>query len=170
MNWLDIVITVVAGILGFVGLRNGIIRTAFGIAGLIGGIVLAGRYYGGLAGLLSPSGAIWATIAAYAIILMATIVVAGVVGWFVAKLVHIAMLGWLDRLVGFILGVFIGCMLSAAMLAIVGKSHPGMEAAITQSAIARYLMGGFPLLLALLPQEFDFVRDFFSPRATLVNG
>jgi len=22
-------------------------------------------------------------------------------------------------------------------------------------------MGGFPLLLALLPEEFDFIRDFF---------
>ncbi|MFO7772766.1 MAG: CvpA family protein [Dehalococcoidia bacterium] len=163
MKWLDIVIIVVAGILGFVGLRNGIIRTAFGIAGLIGGIVLAGRYYSGLAALLSPGDAIWATIAAYAIILVATMVVAGVVGWFVAKLVHIAMLGWLDRLIGFILGVFIGCMLCAAILAIVGKSHPGMEGVISESAIARFLMGGFPLLLALLPDEFGFIRDFFSP-------
>ena len=163
MNWLDIVIVVVAGILGFVGLRNGNIRTAFGFAGLIGGLVLAGRYYSGLAALLSPGGAIWATIAAYAIILIATIIVAGVVGWFVARLVHIAALGWLDRLIGCILGVFIGGMLCAAILAIVGKVHPGIEAVIAQSAIARFLMGGFPLLLALLPEEFDFIRDFFSP-------
>jgi membrane protein required for colicin V production len=161
MNWLDIVIIVVAVLLGIVGLRQGIIKTVFGIAGLIGGIVLAGRYYGGLAALLSPSGATWANIAAYAIILFATLIVAAVIGSLVAKLVHLVMLGWLDRLVGCILGVFIGGLICAAVLAIVGKYYPGSEAVISQSAVARFLMERFPLLLALLPEEFDFIRDFF---------
>lgn len=163
MNWLDIVIIVVAVLLGIVGLRQGIIRAVFGIAGLIGGIVLAGRYYGGLAAVLSSSGATWANIAAYAIILIATLIVAGVVGWLVAKLVHLVLLGWLDRLVGFILGVFIGGLICAAVLAITLEYYPGTEAVISQSGLARFLMGGFPLLLALLPGEFDFIRDFFSP-------
>jgi len=162
MNWLDIVIIVVAVLMGIVGLRQGIIRTVFGIAGLIGGIVLAGRYYGGLAAVLSPSGATWANIAAYAIILIATLIVAGVVGWLVAKLVHLVLLGWLDRLVGCILGVVIGGLLCAAVLAIVGKYYPGAGAVISQSGLARFLVGGFPLLLALLPEEFDFIRDFFT--------
>jgi len=161
MNWLDIVIIVVAVLLGIAGLRQGIIRTVFGIAGLIGGIVLAGRYYGGLAALLFPSGAIWGNIAAYAIILLATLLVAGVIGWLIAKLVNFAALGWLDRLVGFILGIVIGGLLCAAVLAIVGKYYPGAEAVISQSVIARFLMEQFPLLLALLPAEFDFIRDFF---------
>jgi membrane protein required for colicin V production len=161
MNWLDIVIIVVAVLLGIVGLRQGIIRTVFGIAGLIGGIVLAGRYYGGLAALLSPSGATWANIAAYAIILFATLIVAGVIGSLVAKLVHLVMLGWLDRLVGCILGVVIGGLLCAAVLAIVLKYYPGTEPVIAQSGVAEFLMEQFPLLLALLPKEFDFIRDFF---------
>lgn len=162
MNWLDIVIIVVAVLLGLAGLRQGIIKTVFGIAGLIVGIVLAGRYYGELAALLSSSGATWANIAAYAIILIATLIVAGVIGWLVAKLVHFVMLGWLDRLVGCVLGVFIGGLLCAAVLAIVGKYYPGTESVISQSVIAKFLMERFPLLLALLPEEFDFIRDFFS--------
>ena len=161
MNWLDIVIIVVAVLLGIVGLRQGIIKTAFGIAGLIVGIVLAGRYYDGLAALLSPAGATWANIAAYAIILIATLIVAGVIGRLVAKLVHLVLLGWLDRLVGCVLGVFIGGLLCAAVLAIVAKYYPGTEAVINQSGVAKFLMEGFPLLLALLPGEFDFIRDFF---------
>jgi uncharacterized membrane protein required for colicin V production len=131
------------------------------IAGLIGGIVLAGRYYDELAAFIFPTGALWANIAAYAIILLATLLIAGVVGHFVAKLVHFAALGWLDRLVGFILGIVIGGLLCAAVLAIVGKYYPGAEAVISQSVIARFLMEQFPLLLALLPAEFDFIRDFF---------
>jgi len=145
-----------------VGLRQGIIRTVFGIAGLIGGIVLAGRYYSQLAELLFPAGDTWAHIAAYVIILLATLLVAGLVGWLIAKLVHFAMLGWLDRLVGFILGIVIGGLLCAAVLAIVAKYYPGSQTVISQSAIAKFLMEEFPLLLALLPPEFGFIRDFFT--------
>jgi uncharacterized membrane protein required for colicin V production len=124
--------------------------------------VLAGRYYDELAALLFPSGATWAHIAAYVIILLATLLVAGLVGWLIARLVHFAMLGWLDRLVGFILGVVIGGLICAAIIAIVGKYYPGAEAVISQSGLARFLMDGFPLLLALLPSEFDFISDFFA--------
>jgi membrane protein required for colicin V production len=146
MNWLDIVIIVVIVLLGIAGLRQGMIRTVFGIAGLIGGIFLAGRYYDELAARLFPSGAIWGNIAAYAIILLATLLVAGVIGWLIAKLVNFAALGWLDRVMGFILGVVIGGLLCAAILAIAVKFYPGMEATINQSVIARFLVGGFPLL------------------------
>jgi hypothetical protein len=34
-------------------------------------------------------------------------------------------------------------------------------ATISQSVIAKFLMSQFPLLLALLPKEFDFIRNFF---------
>jgi membrane protein required for colicin V production len=146
MNWLDIVIIVVVVFLGIVGLRQGLIRTVFGIAGLIGGIFLAGRYYDELAALLFPSSAIWANIAAYAIIAVATMVVAGVIGWLIAKLVNFVALGWLDKLVGGILGVVIGGLLCAAILAIIVKYYPGMEATINQSIIARFIVRGFPLL------------------------
>jgi membrane protein required for colicin V production len=146
MNWLDIVIIIVVVSLGIAGLRQGLIRTVFGIAGLIGGIFLAGRYYDELALRLFPSGAIWGNIAAYAIILIATLVVAGVIGWLLAKLINFAALGWLDKFMGFILGVVIAGLLCAAILAIAVKFYPGMEATINQSVIARFLVGGFPLL------------------------
>jgi membrane protein required for colicin V production len=162
MNWLDIVILAITIILGLMGLRRGAIKTVFGIAGLVVGIVLAGRYYHHLASVLSPSGASWSGIAAYAIILAATLVVASIIGWFVARLAHIILLGWIDRLIGFILGAGIGAMLCAAVLAIVSKYLPGMEGIISHSVMARLLMEQFPLLLALLPEEFDFISGFFG--------
>ena len=163
MNWLDIVIIIVTLLLGMLGLWRGAIKAVFGIVGLIGGIALAGRYYLPLASILSSGEAIWSRIAAYAIILVATLIVAGVIGWFVAHLVHIVMLGWVDRLIGFILGAAIGSMLCAAVLAIVSKYLPGTGEAISHSVMAKLLMEQFPLLLALLPEEFDFIAEFFSP-------
>ena len=146
MNWLDILIIVGLVLLGVVGLRQGMIRTVFGIAGLIGGIVLAGRYYDELAARLFPSDAIWGNIAAYAIILIATLLVAGVIGWLLAKLVNFAALGWLDKFMGFILCVVIAGLICAAILAIVVKYYPDMEATINGSVIASFLVRGFPLL------------------------
>ena len=162
MNWVDIVIIAVAALFGLLGLWRGAIRTAFGIVGLVVGIVLAGHYYQPFAAVLSPGGASWAGIAAYAIILIATMIVAGVIGWVVAKLVHITLLGWLDRLIGGILGVGIGLLLVAAVLAIVSKHLPGSVETISQSALAGFLMARFPLLLALLPKEFDFLSGLFT--------
>jgi len=138
MSWLDIVIIVVAILFGVLGLWQGAIKAIFAIAGVIGGIALAGHYYQQFAALLSPGGASWAKITAYAIILIATLVVAGVIGWLVAKLAHITMLGWVDKLVGFFLGAGIGAMLCAAALAIVSKYFPSVEADITQSVVARW--------------------------------
>jgi membrane protein required for colicin V production len=148
MNWLTILIIVVIVGLGIAGLRQGMIRTVFGIAGLIGGIFLAGRYYGELAERLFPAGAIWGNIAAYAIIAIGTLVVAGVIGWLLAKLVNFAALGWLDKFMGFILGVVIAGLLFAAILAIAlhfADYYPSVETTINQSIIARFLVTAFPL-------------------------
>lgn len=162
MNWVDIVIVAVAILFGLLGLWQGFIKALFGIAGLIGGIVLAGHFYQGLALKLSAEGATWAVIAAYAIILLVTLIVASVAGWFVAKMVHALPFGWVDRVIGFILGAFVGCMLCAAMLAILCKYMPSVEAAVAQSAVAATVMKGFPLLLALLPENFDFLSRLFT--------
>jgi hypothetical protein len=56
-----------------------------------------------------------------------------------------------------------GSMLCAAVLAILCKYMSGVEAAVAQSTVAATVMKGFPLLLALLPEEFDFIGGFFSP-------
>lgn len=163
MNWLDIVIIVIILLFGMMGLWKGAISAVFSIAGLVGGIALAGRYYQTLASIVSSSGAIWSGIAAYVIILVATLIVASIMGWLIARLVHITMLGWVDRVVGFIFGAGVGGMLCGAVLAITGKYLPGTEQAISHSAMAKLLMEQIPLLLALLPGEFDFIHDFFSP-------
>ena len=162
MNWVDIAIIIAGLIFAFIGLSHGLIRMAFSIAGLVGGIALAGRYHEPFAAILSPSGSNWAGIAAFVIIVFATLVVANLISQLIKKAANILLLGWVDRVCGFILGAGIGVMLCAASLTIVSKYFPNLvQDTIGQSTVAKLVMDQFPMLLGLLPENFDFIRDSF---------
>ncbi len=162
MNWLDIVIIVLLLISAVGGLFNGLIKSVFSLVGLIVGVVLAGRFYTGLAGLLRfiPDENI-ARIVAFIIIFLVIIIIAAILGVILTKLVSTMLLGWLNRLGGAVFGVLIGAVFIAAILVIWVK-YLGANSVISGSGIAHILVDGFPLVLALLPKEFDIVRQFFQ--------
>ena len=92
MNWLDIVIIValVLAVLG--GLKNGLIKGVITLAGMIGGIILAGRYYETLGSLLPESWGGGANIAGFVIILVLVLVVAAIVAFLLRNLLKAIML------------------------------------------------------------------------------
>jgi len=161
MNWLDIILIVILAISVFGGLRNGLIKGVLGLAGIIVGVVLAGMYYVTLAGSLTfipHEGA--AKLTAFAIIFIVVLVIAGVVGTILSKLASAIMLGWLNRLLGGVLGLVIGGVFCGALLATWAR-FLGTGGIVEDSALAGFLLNSFPLVLALLPGEFDSVRQFF---------
>jgi membrane protein required for colicin V production len=162
MNWLDIVLIVAIGIATFIGLRKGIIRAALTLAGLIVGIILAGRFYSPFSEHLTLiSSPVWAKVAAFAIIFIGVMVIAAILARLLERAASAIMLGWVNRLVGAILGFIIGAMFCGALLAIWVK-YVSISGAITESKIAPILLDYFPKVLALLPQEFDSIRSFFE--------
>ena len=170
MNWVDIVIIIIALIGAYVGWKHGLIRTAFSIVGLLVGVVLAGQWSDSLADKLSPAGAQWAYIVAFAIILIVVLIAANVAGAILQRFIKLIFMGWLDSLGGIVLGLCIGALLVAAILSSVGlwahyvpgEFESGLAGAIGDSALAKLLVDKFGLLLGLLPGEFDAVRDFFA--------
>lgn len=165
MNWLDIVIIVVLVFFTFIGLRTGIIRTALTFGGIIIGIVLAGQFHVSLAEALSSyiADANIAKIVAYIGIIVAVMVVANVVAYWLRRVVRWLLLGWVDHLGGAILGVTIGAGICQAVL-IVFIKYPffGIDTTISDSQLAPVFLKYFPILLELLPEEFDIVRRFFG--------
>ena len=161
MNWLDLIIVIAIAIFAFLGLRMGIIKAVLSLAGLIVGVVLAGRYYAPFSEQLTfISSDNVAKIVAFAIILIGVMVVARVVAGLLKRLVSMLMLGWVDRVGGAIFGLVLGATLCGALLAIWIK-YLGMADAIADSALAFLLLDRLPMVLALLPGEFDGVRSFF---------
>jgi len=161
MNWLDLIIVIAIAIFTFLGLRMGIIKAVLSLVGLIVGVVLAGRYYVPFSEQLTfISSDNVAKIVAFAIILIGVMVVARVVAGLLKRLVSMLMLGWVDRVGGAIFVLVLGATLCGALLAIWIK-YLGMADAIAESALAFLLLDRLPMVLALLPGEFDGVRSFF---------
>ena len=161
MNWLDIVIIVVIAITTLIGLRTGIIKAALSLAGLIVGVILAGRYYLPLSEQLAfiPQASV-AKIVAFAIILVGVMIIAGVLASLLKWAASVVMLGWVNHLGGAVFGLVLGAIFCGALLATWVK-FLGIAEAITESNLAFILVDFFPVVLALLPEEFDAVRSFF---------
>jgi membrane protein required for colicin V production len=162
VNWLDIVLLVAIALATVVGLGIGIIRAALSLAGLILGIVLAGHYYlpfsHVLDAFLQPG---VAKVVAFIIILAAVMAAAAFLAIFLRRGASAIKLGWADRLGGAVFGLAMGAIFCGGLLAIWVKFFGGAEA-ITQSTVARLLLDRLPMVLALLPDEFDAVRSFFQ--------
>jgi len=162
MNWLDAIIVIVLIFSTIGGLANGLIKSIFSLAGLIMGVFLAGRYYDGLAGHLAfISNEKAAHIAAFVIIFILVTILASILGVIFTKIFSALLLGWINRLGGAVFSLFTGGIFIAAILAIWVK-YGGENSAVSGSALASFLLSKFPLVLGLLPQEFDIVRQFFQ--------
>ena len=162
MNWLDIVIIVLIAIPTLIGLRTGIIKAALSLAGVIVGVILAGRFYAALAGRLTfiPQENV-AGIFAFAIILVAVMIIAGVLASVLKWVASAVMLGWVNRLGGAVFGFLLGAVFCAALLAIWVK-FLGLVGPVADSGLATILLDRFPAVLALLPEEFNSIRSFFQ--------
>lgn len=161
MNWLDIVIIVVLALSVLGGLTRGFIGTVLGLAGLILGVYLAGRYYVAFGNWLPIANTSIANVVAFVIILVGIIVLAGIVAFFLRRLISLVMLGWADKLLGAVCGLILGGLLCGAALAIL-THFLNIEATVSGSWLAGFLLDRFPIVLGLLPNEFDAVQQLFQ--------
>jgi membrane protein required for colicin V production len=154
MNWLDIIIIVTIVIAGVIGLWVGLIRAVLSLAGLVVGVILAGRYYLPLSEKLSfiPQAAV-AKVVAFTIILLGVMAITFVLAWLLNKVASVAMLGWVNRLGGAVFGLILGIVIWGAILAAWVRFF-GTSGAITDSILAGGFLDYLPLGLGLLPGDF----------------
>ncbi len=161
MNWLDIVILVALVVPAFIGLKQGIIKAALSLAGVIVGAILASNFHEQLGGVMTfISNPDVANIAGYIIILVVVMIIANVLAVVLKFTAKAVMLGWIDRAGGVVFGFLMGALFMGAILAAVVKFFG--EGLVTDSFLAGMLLDKVPLVLALLPSEFDAVREFFQ--------
>ena len=161
MNLVDIVIAVALIFPIFTGLKQGLIKAALSLAGLIVGVILASNFYQQLAGVLGfIANKDIANVVAFIIILVVVMIIANVAAALLKATAKAVMLGWVDHLGGAIFGFLMGAIFMGALLAaFVQFFGTGM---VTESWLAAILLDKFPLIIGLLPSEFDAIRDFFQ--------
>ena len=161
MHWIDIIIIVALIVPIFTGLMQGLIKAALSLAGIILGVYLASNFYENFAGVLTfISNEDVANIVAFIIILAVVFIIANVIAFFLRATIKALTLGWVDRVGGAAFGFVMGAILISALLATVVKFFG--EGMVTESALAGFLLDKFPMILGLLPSQFDTIRDFFQ--------
>ena len=108
MQTIDIIISVLLVIGLISGLRDGLVKQVTSLAGLIGGLLLGRAFYLPVGmWLLDTFGmsAEAANVTAFILILILVPLLFSAVGWVVSKLLKAICLGWINRLLGGLVGV-----------------------------------------------------------------
>jgi membrane protein required for colicin V production len=140
LTGLDVAIAISLCICAVFGFWKGIVRAVVGIAGLLGGILLAGAYYNRVSAALWPDGGAWCPIAAYALILVAVLIAAALIATLLSRIIHLTALGLVDRIAGLVVGVFVAAMAWAALLNALLSLAPGMQDPVANSTLAPALL------------------------------
>ncbi|NTW00450.1 MAG: CvpA family protein [Oscillochloris sp.] len=166
MNNLDVTLLIGAGLFVALGVYWGLIRQVLAIVGLVVGVAMAGRYGSNIAAWLSSfitDPDLAGIIGFLAVLLMVsatTSLIASVLRIFVGLL----FLGWLDHLLGGVLG-FIQAILAgtALLIALLAFSSPAWSEAVESSTLAHGVLRLGGAITVLLPALFDVaVRGFVS--------
>jgi membrane protein required for colicin V production len=114
-DWVIVAVIVVSVIQAAI---SGFFYEAFGIAGLVFGYLLAAWNYQRLAARFAPHlKSMWlGEIAAFLIIFLAVLVIAGIAGRITRHIVREAGLSFFDRILGGALGLLRGCLIVAVIL------------------------------------------------------
>ena len=169
MNWVDITILSMLLASTLMGLFWGLIRQIISIVGLAGGIFLAGRLYEPVADFLHGDGGglvadpNWARIIAFGAVVIGFSLALGAVGSVLRFVANLLFLGWLDHLLGALVGLVTSLMLVMSLLVVATVFPvPNVSEAIRDSQVAQWLGGFTPVVLAMLPPEFSIFRELMG--------
>ena len=143
-------------VLAMEGLKKGFARTSIGLISVIVGLLCGLWFYATVAGVLGNHiSKPLANVFGFLIIFVGVIVLGGLLGALIAKLLKMVHLSWLDRLMGGVFGVLRGALVCAVIVAVMmafsTKPPPG---SVARSRLAPYVMGTARIVVYAAPQEF----------------
>ncbi|MBI4201776.1 MAG: CvpA family protein [Chloroflexi bacterium] len=118
MNWVDILIIIVAGIGALIGWKIGLLGAIFNTIGVFVGIFVAANFSQAIAGWIVEQGAgnSLATVLAYVVIIIGVFIAAQIAKTFVKKALSLVFLGWVDSVGSIAVGLILGFALGGAVI------------------------------------------------------
>jgi membrane protein required for colicin V production len=171
MNWVDIVIIIFVVGLGLFGWRSGVIKIAFTLLGAVIGLILAGRLWDDVAGQLPIDNESFAKIAAFVLILVLVTTFAWIAGRLLKVFLKLLLLGWVDGFAGAAMGLLLGGLAATAVVSAAGiVPSSSVQGAVHNSTLAEPLIKNMGIVFALLPSEFDSVKDLVNQGKDLIDS
>ena len=152
MNWIDALIAIIVLSFTFLGLRNGLIREAFSLAGIVLGILVATRYGDTVVSLFGPRASELPSAIVFAVIIIAVAALFIWLGHLLHKVAKALFLGWADRLFGSVFGFAKGLLLASLLLIILSlfSFFPALGDKMQSSALA-------PKVIKVAPATYNLI-------------
>ncbi len=117
----DIIIALILAFFAFNGLRHGFIHEIARIISLIGGFICASKFNGEIQPYLAPyiSNESLLVTASYMIVFTIVVIIISLIAQIIQKFFELILLGWLNRLLGFLLGIIKGFLIVSLMIFII---------------------------------------------------
>jgi membrane protein required for colicin V production len=118
MNWVDILIIIVAGIGALFGWKMGLLGAIFNVIGIFVGVWVAANFSQAIAGWILEQGAseTVATVGGYVVIVVGLFIAAQIAKTIVKKAMSLVFLGWIDTLGSVLVGLVFGFALGGAVV------------------------------------------------------
>ncbi|MBI4201380.1 MAG: CvpA family protein [Chloroflexi bacterium] len=118
MNWVDILVAIVALVGLFIGWRMGLVGAIFNTIGLVVGVFLATHFSDDIAEWFTEkvTNDTMATVLGYAVIIAGVYVGSLVARNVVKKLLSLVFLGWVDTIGAVVVGLLFGLAMSGALI------------------------------------------------------
>jgi membrane protein required for colicin V production len=162
MNWLDILLVLLAGASVVSAFLRGFTRELVGLAAVIAALLLGYWFYGMVAGCLEPylSSRQLANLLGFLAIFGAVMLVGALVGRLLRAVLKVAGLSFFDRMLGAGFGFVRAVLIAAALMTAFLAFAPGRKTprAIVESRLAPYVMAAGRACVAMAPHE---LRDGF---------
>lgn len=152
-NWLDVVILVLLLITLILGLIKGFIRQVIGIAAVVGGLVLAAKYYLPFSSVIGRliSVAPWPQLIAFFLLFIGVLVVGWMITFLLSKLIR-GPLKFIDHLFGGALGLLKGVLICGVIVFAL-LVFPVDKNGLVKSSLAPYCYWMTKGVVHIIPKE-----------------
>lgn len=166
--WVDIVLGVVIGGCIIWGFLKGGIREIFGILGIIIGIFGASRLYTRFATVLPISNWAVAKAVSFIIVFVVIALLLYFIGFLIYKLMHLLRVGFLDRILGLVLGAIKGSLLAGVICFFI-TLFPQGDNIVHNSKIAPIVFKELRILRGLFPRQIQKKLIWRTPRQVALS-
>jgi membrane protein required for colicin V production len=139
---LNFVILAVVAIFVIFGLRHGFIRWLAATLGIFVGFWMASNKYPVLEKFLARifNSQYQAQIVSFIIVFLVFFFIVILLGYLLSKIVNLAMLGWLDRVLGGVFGLINGLVFIWILLVLIVTFQPNFQRSVDKSILAKELL------------------------------